>query len=97
MAKQRRTHSASFKAKVALDAARGEKTMAQLASDYGIHPNLIGQWRKQLLETAPEIFLDGRAAKKEREAEEEIAELYERIGRLEVKLDWLKKKTGLDA
>ena len=96
MRRGRRNHSSGFKAKVALAAARGEKTMAQLASEYEVHPNQIGQWRKTLLDSAPDLFQDGRSKKKARAAEDEIAALYERIGRLQVELDWLKKKSGLE-
>jgi transposase-like protein len=90
----RKRYSAKFKAKVALEAVKKEKTIGQLASAYGVHPNQITQWKKQLLEELPDIFSKKRE-KKEGEAEELEAELYRQIGQLKVELDWLKKKSQL--
>ncbi len=90
----RKSHDAAFKAKVALAAAKGEKTIAQLASEFGIHGNQIRQWRKQLLSELPRIFSD-RRQKGDREHEELVSELYQQIGQLKVELDWLKKKSQL--
>ncbi|MDI6808365.1 MAG: transposase, partial [Candidatus Eisenbacteria bacterium] len=56
----KRNHDAAFKAKVALEAVKGEKTIAQIASEYGVHPNQIGQWKKRVLEDLPSIFSDKR-------------------------------------
>jgi putative transposase len=95
MAKGRRQHSAQFKAKVALEAIKGEKTVNELAALYEVHPVQISKWRKQLLTQAGELFADRR--KKDREDEEALkARLYQEIGQLKVELDWLKKKAGLD-
>jgi len=88
----RRNHDGAFKAKVALEAVRGTKTMAQLSSEYGVHPNQIGQWRKRLLEELPDLFSDKRERLK-KDDEELVAELYRQIGQLKVELDWLKKKS----
>ena len=93
MAGKRVRRGASFKAKVALAAVRGGKTLGELAGKFGVHPNQIGQWRKQLLDSAAELFQDGRKRKRLEEVSEE--ELYEQIGRLKVELDFLKKRTGL--
>ena len=94
MGKNRRTLDAAFKAKVALEAVRGEKTIAQLASQYGVHPNQIGQWKKKLLKELPALFSDHR--KKEEKGREELeSELYRQIGQLKVELDWLKKKSQM--
>ena len=91
MAKQmRKSYDAAFKAKVALEAVKGEKTMAQLSSEYGVHVNQIGQWQKRLLQELPEVFSE-RRRKKEDETEEMTAELYRQIGQLKVELEWLKK------
>lgn len=90
MKKGRRNHSASFKAKVALEAVRGEKSLAEIASQYEVHPNQVSKWRKQLMEEIPGIFKDKRRRKQEQEQHE--ASLYEEIGRLKVELDWLQKK-----
>ena len=97
MKKGRRNHGAAFKAKVALEAVRGMKSMAELASEFEVHPSQIAKWKKQLLEAAPDVFVDGRRRRGEEDAEAERARLYEQIGRLKVELDWLKKKSGLDA
>jgi putative transposase len=86
----RKRHDAAFKAKVALEAAKGEKTIAQLSSEFGVHANQIQQWRKQLLEELPRLFSD-RRSKQEKNEEELRSELYQQIGQLKVELDWLKK------
>ena len=90
----RRNHDSAFKAKVAVEPVKGEKTMAQLSSQYGVHVNQIRQWRKQLLQELPRIFTD-RREKVEREREELESELYKQIGKLKVELEWLKKKSQL--
>ena len=94
MGGSRKRHDAAFRAKVALEAVRGEKTIAQLSSEYGVHSNQIRQWRKKLLEGLPSIFSD-RRRRTEKEAAELTAELYRQIGQLKVELDWLKKKSAL--
>jgi len=94
MGKVRKNYSASFKAKVALEAVKKEKTISQLSSEYGVHSNQITQWRKRLLEDLPDIFSQKRK-KKEKDTEELQAELYQQIGQLKVELDWLKKKSNL--
>lgn len=94
MIKKRPTHDAVFKAKVALEAVKGEKMIAQLASQYGVHPNQIGQWKKKLLEDLPALFSDKRN-RQDNGHEELEAELYRQIGQLKVELEWLKKKSRL--
>ena len=79
-----------FKAKVALAAAQGQQTTAQLATLYGVHPIQITQWKKQLLAGAAGCFAVG--APKDAGQETLVAELFERIGRLDMELEWLKKK-----
>ena len=88
----RKNHDSAFKAKVALEAIKGEKTMAQISSKYGVHANQIRQWRQKLLEELPGVFSD-RRQKKDKETEEMTSELYRQIGQLKVELDWLKKKS----
>lgn len=90
MGKIRKNYSASFKAKVALEAVKKEKTISQPSSEYGVHSNQINQWRKRILEELPDIFSKKRQ-KKEKDTEELQAELYQQIGQLKVELDWLKK------
>nr|VFK00884.1 MAG: transposase [Candidatus Kentron sp. LFY] len=94
MAKGRNQHSAQLKAKVALEAVKGQKTTSQLSSEYQIHPTVINRWKKQLLESLPEVFQQGK--KSPQTAEETlIGALYQEIGRLKMELDWLKKKAAL--
>lgn len=88
----RKHHDATFKAKVALEAVKCEKTIAQLASIYGVHPNQIGRWKNQLLSDLPALFSDKRK-KVEQDQEELKKELYCQIGQLKVELDWLKKNS----
>jgi transposase-like protein len=93
MSMQRRQHSAEFKAKVALEALRGERTLNELAADYGVHPVQMTQWKKLALEELPKIFSRRRGAKS-KEKETLRAALYQQIGPLKVELDGLKKKVG---
>jgi transposase-like protein len=93
MTGKRRRHSASFKAKVALEAAKQTRTISELAKTFQVHPVQISQWKKQLLDGAESLFRDGRR----REHEEGLllqAELYERIGRLNMEVEWLKKSVA---
>jgi putative transposase len=90
MTGKRRRHSAAFKARVALEAAKQTKTIAELAKAYQVHPVQISQWKKQLLDGVEALFRDGR--QREREEGQAIqAELYEKIGRLNMEIEWLKK------
>jgi transposase-like protein len=93
MAGTRKRHSASFKAKVALEAAKQTRTLAELAKAYQVHPVQISQWRKQLLEGAESLFHDGR--RRDHDDHQAIqSELYERIGRLNMEVEWLKKSVA---
>jgi putative transposase len=95
MGKKRNRPNASFKAKVALAAVKEVKTVSELASQFGVHPTQIHQWKRQLLERAEEIFnTPGRRARGEEDHEALQAKLYEEIGRLKVELEWLKKKAA---
>jgi putative transposase len=93
MTRKRRTFSPAFKAKVALAAARGDRTTAELAAKFGVHTNQIAGWKKQLLEGAAELFVDGRRRRQD-EASADEQELYEQIGRLKMEVEWLKKKAA---
>ncbi len=90
----RKRHNAAFKAKVALEAVKGEKTISEISSEYGVHPNQARQWRKQLLTELPLIFTDSKK-KADKDRDELEAELYRQIGQLKVELDWLKKKSEI--
>ena len=96
MKNKRRNHSAAFKAKVALAAAKGDKTIAELASQYEVHATQIAKWKKQLLDSLPDIF-SGRQQNQRQDQEALTSQLYQQIGQLKVELDWLKKKSGLDS
>jgi transposase-like protein len=90
----RRSHDAAFKAKVALEALKEQKTLAQLSSEYQVHASQIRQWRKQLLGELPQLFSD-RRQRADQEKDDLIAELYRQIGQLKVEADWLKKKSQM--
>ena len=94
MAGKRKQHTAAIKAQVALAAVKGDKTVNELASHYGVHPTLIHAWKKQLLAGAEAVFANGAKAQAATDAEGQKAELFEQIGRLKMELEWLKKKVG---
>jgi transposase-like protein len=96
MTTTKRQYSPKFKARVAIDAIRGEKTLSQLGSQYRVHPVQIAHWRRTALDHIQELFLDGRKRKgKDAQGEADRDALYEEIGRLKVELDFVKKKAGL--
>ena len=93
MSTKRKRHSAQFKFQVALEAAKGTKTVNQLASEYNLRPNQVSQWKRQLLDAGPTVF---RTATLQQDREQAVREaaLFEQIGRLNMELEWLKKKVG---
>lgn len=97
MAKKRNQHSAEFKFSVALKAAKEQQTMAQLASEHGVHPNQISRWKQQLLQEGKTLFSDKRCREDAGEQARREAELYEQIGRLKMELEWVKKNIERDA
>jgi len=88
----RKRHSAEFKAKVALEAAKEIKTLNELASQYGVHSGQISQWKRQLLESLAGVF---STQKKNTDHTKKFDELYRQIGEVTVERDWLKKKLNL--
>lgn len=92
--KKRRRHSPELKAKIVLEAIKGLKTAGELAAESEVHPGQISQWKRQLLDEVPEVFELGYKNSEAR-AEQREAELYEQVGRLEMKLEWLKKAARL--
>ena len=93
---KRKRHSNEFKFKVALEAAKGTKTLSELAQEYQLHPSQISDWKQQLLAEGVSVF-NSRNARQQREQAALETQLYEQIGRLKMELEWLKKKvTRLD-
>jgi transposase len=90
----RKSYDSSLKVKVALEALKNQRTIAQIASEYGVHPNMITQWKQRLLNELPDIF-NNKHQKNKQDNETLQAELYRQIGQLKVELDWLKKKSGV--
>jgi transposase-like protein len=90
----RKKFEAGFKAKVALEAFKGEKTMAELSSEYEVHANMISRWKQELLHGISGIF-NNKQVKQDNNEEEKIGKLYKSIGELKVENDWLKKKLEL--
>jgi len=93
MKQSRRKHNPSFKARVALEAFKGEETVAELASRFEVHPAQVRKWKKALAEGATGIF-DGDHDQERKDNEALIAQLYQQIGRLKVERDFLESKLG---
>jgi len=93
MSRRRKLHEASVKARVALEAVKERQTVAEIAKQFGVHPTQIGQWKRQLLDGAMELF-SGDQRRKVENQDALIAELYEQIGRLQMETAWLKKKVA---
>lgn len=91
--KKRRVHSAEFKAKVGLEAVRGVKTINEIAQEHDVHPQLVTQWKKEILDNAGALFDVKRGPKPVDESSPED-KLYSEIGKLKMQVDWLKKKLG---
>ncbi len=87
----RKIYDKNFKAKVALEAIREEKTLSELSEQYGVNPNVISRWKKEVLEQLPEIFSRKRE-KDKKELKQREEELYKEIGKLKVENEFLKKK-----
>ena len=90
----RKRYNNKFKARVVLEALKNNRTIAEIASEYGVHANQITKWKKQVLDELPEIFSNNR----EKTQQDNLAlqdELYRQIGQLKVELDWMKKKVGI--
>ena len=92
MTGQRKRYSVELKTKVALEAIKGHKTANEIATEYGVHPTQIAQWKKQALDGLPTVF-STRASDRAKSEEALIASLYQQIGQLKVQVDWLEKKS----
>jgi putative transposase len=91
---QRKSYPGDFKAKVALEAIRELKTVAEISSLFGVHSTMITRWKKEALEKLPTLFSD-KNQRKQKDDDELINSLYQQIGQLKVELDWLKKKASI--
>ncbi len=91
MGRARRKFSSALKARVAIEAIKGQRSVSELAGEHQVHPSQITQWKKQLLESAEQLFSDRRVTEK-KDQEELLAKLYQQIGQMKVELDWLQKK-----
>jgi transposase-like protein len=93
MNKKRRNHSAEFKARVALEAIKGVKTVQQIAADNHLHPVQVTQWKTQMIEAAPGVFArKGEHGREQAQAEQQKERLERKVGQLAVEVDWLQKK-----
>ena len=90
--KHRKNYQSDFKAKVALEAVKGRLTINEISKQFAVHPNQISKWKKQFLESLPQIFENSKSAKAEKD-DELVNQLYQQIGQMKVELDWLKKKS----
>lgn len=91
---QRRKHTGQFKARVAVEAITGHKTVNEISAEYGIHASQIHKWKKQALDHLPEVLDDSRRSR--RDAQQDMASrLYQQIGQLTMEVEYLKKKLGL--
>jgi len=93
----RKNYTSEFKAKVVIEILREAKSINEIAAERGVHVNQLGRWKKTAMEGLPQVFDDNKKRKNEqKEQEEKIQELYAQIGELTTKVNWLKKKSGLD-
>ena len=92
--KKRKVYSPEFKAKVGLEALKGEKTVNEIGQEYGVHPVQVGQWKKAIQEQASSLF-EGKRGPKPVAEHRQPDKLFSEIGKLKMELDWLKKKSGI--
>lgn len=97
MAKKRKTHTSAFKAKVALESIKGLRTASEIASQYGVHVSQLHEWKRHLLENSPTLFESGQAKHNKTQGGDQqlIEQLYQQLGKLQMELEFVKKKSAL--
>lgn len=93
--KNRKVFTGNQKAKVALEAIKNQRTLNEIAQEFGVHPTQIGVWKKVVLENAGQLFDEKRGKKSSQLIELDVENLYAKIGKLNMELEWLKKKSGI--
>ncbi len=96
----RKHYTASFKAQVVLELLKEEKSINEIAAEYGVHPTMLHRWKKMAVDNMFSLFEDGgknSAAALKKDHEKETTQLYSKIGKLTTQLEWLKKKAGIDS
>jgi transposase-like protein len=91
MKRQRRKHTPEFKARIALEAIKGIKTISQIAKEFEVHPVMVSAWKKDLMERLPEVF-EKKNARKDKDVEQETEQLQRKVGQLTMEVDFLEKK-----
>lgn len=91
MKRHRRKHTAEFKARVAIEAIRGIKTISEIAAEFEIHPVMVSSWKKEMLEHLPELF-ENKNARKDKDNDREKEQLHSKVGQLTMEVDFLEKK-----
>ena len=91
MKNQRRKHAPEFKARVALEAIRGIKTISEISAEFEVHPVMVGNWKKEMLENLSSLF-EPKNAKKEKERDQETEHLHRKVGQLTMEVEFLEKK-----
>jgi transposase len=92
--KRRKSYTPAFKAKIGLEALKGEKTINEIGQEQGVHPAQVGQWKRAIQEQAPSLF-EGKRGPRPAPEHQEPEKLFSEIGKLKMELDWLKKKSGI--
>jgi len=93
MKNNRKIYDGNFKARVVFEVIRGQKTISEIASEYGVHSNQLINWKKKVIEKLPEILSNSNGKNRKNSSSDLEAELYRQIGQLKVELDWLKKNS----
>jgi putative transposase len=91
----RKSYSSDFKTKVVIDILKGDRTLNEVASEHGVHPNMAARWKKEFLQNCHRAFDDdGKASERNEQLKEELEDVYKQLGIVTAKYEWLKKKSG---